>query len=68
MIAKVCDICRKIETPERRDFHTFTYEWGIFKKEKGFHELRAKQKDIGNDYQTNPMKAVKTTSLPVKSN
>lgn len=54
MIAKVCDICREVETPERRDFYTFTYEWGVFKKEKGFHicpdcmnlikELRVKQK------------------------
>lgn len=53
MIAKVCDICRKIETPERRDFHTFTHEWACFKQVKGFHicsecmtlikELRTKQ-------------------------
>lgn len=55
MIAKVCDICGKVETPERRDFHTFTYERTCFKREKGFHicpgcmnlikELRAKQKE-----------------------
>ena len=55
MIAKVCDICGKVETHERRDFYTFTYEWGIFKREKGFHlcpecmalikELRAKPKE-----------------------
>lgn len=54
MIAKVCDICMKVETSERRDFHTFTHEWGCFKNNKGFHicpecmalikELRAKQK------------------------
>ena len=53
MIAKVCDICGKVETPERRDFHTFTYEHYGFKRVKNFHicsecmalikELRAKQ-------------------------
>ena len=54
MIAKVCDICGKVETSERRDFHTFTHEQGCFKRVKEFHicsecmalikELRAKQK------------------------
>lgn len=37
MIAKVCDICGKVETPERRDFHTFTHEWACFKRVKDFH-------------------------------
>ena len=54
MIAKVCDICGKVETPERRDFHTFTHEFGCIKRVKNFHicsecmelieELRVKQK------------------------
>ena len=53
MITKVCDICGKVETPERRDFHTFTHEWACFKRVKDFHicsecmtlikELRTKQ-------------------------
>ena len=53
MIAKVCDICGKVETPERQDFHTFPHEWGCFKRAKDFHicsecmtlirELRTKQ-------------------------
>ena len=52
MTAKVCDICGKVETPERRDFHTFTHEWGCLKRVKDFHicecmtlikELRTKQ-------------------------
>ena len=55
MIAKVCDICKKVENPERKDFYTFTYEYGFLRKEKGFHictkcmmlirELRAEQKE-----------------------
>ena len=59
MIAKVCDICGKVETPERRDFHTFTHDWGCFKRVKDFHicsecmnlikELRAKQKENNHD-------------------
>ena len=37
MIAKVCDICGKVEKPGRRDFHTFTHELVGFKREKDFH-------------------------------
>lgn len=53
MIAKVCDICGKVESPKIRDFHTFTHEWACFKQVKGYHicpkcmtlikELRTKQ-------------------------
>ena len=53
MLAKVCDICGKVEKPEMRDFHTFTHEWGCLKRVKDFHicsecmtlikELRTKQ-------------------------
>ena len=53
MIMKVCDICGKVEKPEKPDFHTFIYEWRYIKG-KNFHicsecmelikELRAKQK------------------------
>ena len=52
MIAKVCDICGKVETPEKPDFHTFTHVWRFVKAED-FHicsecmtlikELRTKQ-------------------------
>lgn len=56
MIRKVCDICGKVETPERQDFHTFTHECYGFKRVKNFHIcpecmglikelMRAKQKD-----------------------
>ena len=37
MITKVCDICGKVETPERQDFHTFTHEGAYFKRVKDFH-------------------------------
>ena len=39
MIAKVCDICGKIETPDKVRFHTLTHEYGIFmtKKVESFH-------------------------------
>lgn len=52
MIMKVCDICGKVEKPEKPDFHTFIHE-GRYIKMKDFHicsecmelikELRAKQ-------------------------
>ena len=37
MIAKVCDICGKVETYERRDFYTFTCESYGFKRMRNFH-------------------------------
>lgn len=53
MIAKICDICGKVEKPEKPDFHTFIHEW-CYIKTKNFHicsecmelikELRVKQK------------------------
>ena len=53
MIMKVCDICGKVEKPEKPDFHTFTHAWRFIKAEN-FHicsecmelikEMRAKQK------------------------
>ena len=53
MIVKVCDICGKVEKPEKPDFHTFTHAWRFIKAED-FHicsecmtlieELRTKQK------------------------
>lgn len=53
MIMKVCDICGKVEKPEKQDFHTFTHVWRFIKTEN-FHicsecmelikEMRAKQK------------------------
>ena len=53
MIMKVCDICGKVEKPEKPDFHTFTHVWKFIKAED-LHicpecmvlikELRAKQK------------------------
>ena len=53
MIMKVCDICGKVEKPEKPDFHTFIHEWCYIKTKK-FHicsecmelieELRVKQK------------------------
>lgn len=52
MIMKVCDICGKVENPEKPDFHTFTHVWR-FAKAENFHicsecmtlikELRRKQ-------------------------
>ena len=53
MIMRVCDICGKVEKPEKPDFHTFTHVWKFIKAED-LHicpecmvlikELRAKQK------------------------
>ena len=37
MIAKVCDICGRVETLERRDFYTFTCESYGFKRMRNFH-------------------------------
>ena len=37
MIMKVCDICGKVETPEKPDFHTFTCESYGFKRMRNFH-------------------------------
>lgn len=42
-------------------------KWGLDDDKKSIMREIVK-KGGGNDYQTNPMKAVKTTSLPVKSN
>lgn len=41
-------------------------KWGLDSDKKSIMREIVK-KGGGNDYQTNPMKAVKTTSLPVKS-
>lgn len=42
-------------------------KWGLDDDKKSIMREIVKRGG-GNDYQTNPMKAVKTTSLPVKSN
>lgn len=36
MLARICDICGKQETFERRGFHKFTHEWGILKNSESF--------------------------------